>query len=135
MIVLDCNAALALALNYPQASSLEPLILDDEEVIAPTLIFEEMAHALTKYRRTCKLTRTQAHAVGSNALALIDRYVEPSSYWEEACQESVRLGHSSYDLFYLLLARRTGATLVTLDRKLQALCQAQGIDCTETVSL
>lgn len=135
MIVLDCNAVLAIALNTPAGAALEELILNDEEVVAPTLLFEEVAHALAKYRRAGELTRSQAHTVGTNALSLIDRFIEPQGYWEEACQESVHLGHSSYGLFYLLIARRTGATLVTLDRKLQSLCRNQGIDCTESITL
>ena len=42
--------------------------------------------------------------------------------------ESVRLGHSSYDLFYVVLARRTGATLFTLDKKLQDLSLSLGVN-------
>lgn len=42
--------------------------------------------------------------------------------------ESLRLGHSSYDLFYLVLARRTGATLFTLDKKMQELALDAGIN-------
>ena len=46
-----------------------------------------------------------------------------------ASTESVRLEHSSYDLFYLILARREGATLFTIDRKLQDLCARNGVNC------
>lgn len=32
-------------------------------------------------------------------------------------------------MFYFMLARRLGATLFTLDRKLMALCEENGVDC------
>ena len=38
------------------------------------------------------------------------------------------LDHSAYDLFYLILARRTGAKLLTLDKKLSSLAINEGID-------
>ncbi len=53
---------------------------------------------------------------------------DDASLWTEALTESLRLDHSSYDLFYLVLARREGATLFTLDRKLQKLCDKNGVN-------
>ena len=41
----------------------------------------------------------------------------------------MRLEHSSYDMVYFILARRTGATLFTLDKKLIELCLNNGVDC------
>ena len=42
---------------------------------------------------------------------------------------SSRLGHSAYDVFYFVLARRNAATLCTLDQRLQQLCLKNGVNC------
>ena len=47
----------------------------------------------------------------------------------EALIEAIRLDHPVYDLLYLVLARREGATLFTLDQKLQNLCLDNGVNC------
>ena len=72
---------------------------------------------------------TPAHPLGIETLGLVDQFVDDSSLWMEAMGESLRLGHSSYDMFYFALARRLGATLFTLDKKLQKLCAANGVNC------
>ena len=48
---------------------------------------------------------------------------------------AIRNDYSSYDMFYLTLARRNGATLFTLDKRLAALCQQLKIDCVQLVGL
>ncbi|MEC4176228.1 type II toxin-antitoxin system VapC family toxin [Adlercreutzia sp. R7] len=129
MIVLDANAAVAIALGTEDGGALKALQLEEELIAAPQLLHAEVAHVLTKYVRGGYCDAAEAVAVGRDAMALVDEYYEDASLWTEALTESVRLGHSSYDLFYLVLARRLGATLFTLDRKLQALCAANGVSC------
>ena len=41
----------------------------------------------------------------------------------------MRCKHKASDLYYFVLARRLGATLFTLDKKLQALCAQNGVNC------
>lgn len=129
MIVLDANAAVAIALGTEDGGALKALRLEEELIVAPQLLHAEVAHALTKYVRGGYCDAAEAVAVGRDAMALIDEYYEDALLWTEALTESARLGHSAYDLFYLVLARRLGATLFTLDRKLQALCTANGVSC------
>ena len=60
--------------------------------------------------------------------ALIDEFTDISNYKDEVLLESIRLNHSAYDLIYLVLARRHGARLITLDKKLRELCIKCGIE-------
>ena len=129
MIVMDANAALAIAMGTDTGEALSLLQCAEEEVIAPSLINAEVAHALTKYIRGNHIPSDEAIACGRDALAIVDRFVDDSSLWIEATTEAIRLDHSSYDMFYLLLARREGATLFTLDRRLQSLCESHGVNC------
>ncbi len=135
MVVIDVNAALSMAMGSEEGEALSLLLNGEEEIIAPSLMNAELAHALAKYIRCEQLSADQATAYGRDALGLVDRFVDDNALWIEAMNESVRLGHSSYDLFYFLLARREGATLFTLDRKLQNLCMRNGVSCLGTQDL
>lgn len=128
MIVLDANAAVAMALGSDLGEALTAQLLAGETVLAPTLLYDEVAHTLVKYVRAGVLSREEAAERGRDAVGLVDEFCDDGQLWTEAMGESLRLGHSSYDLFYLVLARRTGATLFTLDKKLQELALDAGIN-------
>lgn len=129
MIVLDANAAIAIVLGTETGNALE-LIQDDEEIIAaPQLFCAEVSHVLGKYVRGGYIDRDEAVSCCNDALELVDMFENDASLATEALTESLRLEHSSYDLFYFVLARRFGATLFTLDKKLQALCEEGNVNC------
>lgn len=65
----------------------------------------------------------------------IFHYRDKTGLEAEILHESLRLDHSSYDLAYLVLARRTGATLFTLDGKLADACERCGVSCTGVMAL
>ncbi|WP_217953004.1 type II toxin-antitoxin system VapC family toxin [Adlercreutzia caecimuris] len=129
MIVIDANAAIAIALGTVYGDGLKQLRLEDERIAAPSLLCAEVSHAMAKYVRGGYLTAAEALDCGRDAISLVDDMRDDGDLWAEALTESVRLGHSSYDLFYLVLARREGATLFTVDRKLQGLCARNGVNC------
>lgn len=135
MIVMDANATLAVAMGLDVGDALMLLREEDEEVVAPSLLTSEVCHALTKYVRGGYMDAKEAIACGRDAIMLIDRFVDDTSLWIEATTESIRLEHSSYDMFYLLLARRECATLFTLDRRLQQLCADTAVDCVRTIGV
>lgn len=129
MIVLDCNAAIAMALRTEEGQGLKMLIETSEEITAPTLLYAELSRTMQKYVKGGFLSKQAAAEKGTYALSLVDRFVDDSQFWPEAMTLSLELNHPSYDVFYLLLARRTGATVFTLDRKLQNLCLDNGVNC------
>lgn len=63
------------------------------------------------------------------ALGLVDELVPMEKLFQEALSESVRLNHSSYDMFYFVLARRTAGTLFTMDQRLIKLALQNGLNC------
>lgn len=134
MIVLDACAAMGMALGTKEGHALRQLMLEGEETAAPSLFAEELVHALVEYVTAGTYTRDQAQAAFDGMIALVDCVVDTGELAKEVLDESLRTGHSSYDLFYMVLARRNGATLFTLDSKLQALCHANGVNCVAKVS-
>ena len=135
MMVLDCNAAFHIALNTVEGNALQMLFMKGETTAAPTLFHAELAHVLEKMAVREHYSRKEAIEIGENAYNLVDEFYEDQLLWPEALSESMRLQHSSYDMFYFVLARRLGATLVTLDKKLQALCDREGVDCIHSIKL
>lgn len=129
MIVLDCNAAINIVSETSDGRGLEALLLKGESVISPAFFCAEITRVLEKrVRRGCSNDR-EAQEMGRVCLSLVDEFVPDTDLWEEALSESLRLRHSSYDLLYLVLARRNAATLFTLDERLRKLCLDNGVNC------
>lgn len=129
MIVLDTDAAIAIAMGSQCGDAMTLLRQESEEVIAPVLIIEEASNVMAKYVRGSHLELEEALAIFEDAVGLVDRFVSPGDLSIEVMRESIRLDHPAYDLYFMVLARRNGATLFTLDRRLQDLCMQTGVDC------
>lgn len=129
MVVIDCNAAVAIALASDEGVALQIFLEGENEIIACELFKAEVANALSKYVRGGYITLEQAMEASETALKIVDSFHPIESLFKEAIAESVRLNHSVYDMFYFVLARRNAATLFTLDKKLQDICLANGVNC------
>lgn len=134
MIVLDCNAAIAMNTNSETGEALRALMVPNEEAIAPSVYINETTNAFAKYIKGNLMSQEEALRNARKTLALVDEYYDDTELWEEALAESVRLKHPAYDMFYLVLARRRAATLITLDQKLQELCLECGVNCLYTIN-
>lgn len=135
MIVLDSCALVDMARQTAEGLALQRLMMVDEKAISCDLAIAETASAFRKLTRIEGLSPSQAEKYLDAALELVDEFRPIADLQTEALRESIRLDHSTYDLFYFILARRTGATLFTLDRKLMQLCQQHGVDCVSEIDL
>ncbi|MEG0302375.1 type II toxin-antitoxin system VapC family toxin [Gordonibacter sp.] len=129
MIVLDCDAAVNIALETTQGNALRALMVEGEKAVAPSLLHAELTHAFKKYVQAGVLSAQEAVLRMRKAQLLVDEYCDDAANCAEVIAESIRLNHSTYDVFYFVLARREAATLFTLDRKLQKLCLDNGVNC------
>lgn len=128
MIILDANAAVAMSMGSDMGRALSSLCARGEPTIAPRLLFSEVIHSVAKYERAGLLSADEALAHAQKAISIVDEFYDEDDLWAEVMSESMRLGHSSYDMFYFVLARRHVATLFTLDRRLQRLCLENGVN-------
>lgn len=135
MIVLDACAICEMVRQTEKGRALESLAMRDEAAISCELVRAELASVFRKITRTEKLSPQEAEAFLNTGLALIDKFYPLEPLQTEALRESIRLNHSSYDMFYFVLARRTGATLFTTDKKLMRLCESHGVDCVSEIEL
>ena len=135
MIVLDACAVVEMARQTEEGMALQQLILRDEKALSCDLLRAEAASVFRKLTRTEGLSAGLAERYYAEALALVDEFHPLEDLQSEALRESIRFGHSTYDLFYFVLARRTGATLITTDRRLMRLCGEHGVNCIDEVDL
>lgn len=129
MIVLDSSAACDMARKTEEGMAFRALMLSGEKVISCDLL---RAEAVSVFRKLCRkglVTAEAAQHFCNKSVALVDEFYPIEDFQEEVLAESIRLNHSSYDMFYFVLARRYAATLFTLDRKLIRLCEEHGVQC------
>ena len=124
--VLDASAAVRTVMEPD--STFRAALAEADLVIAPELIVAEVCSAFRKYVRARMLSRSAAEQSIEKALALVDKLQPLRELVPEVLELAARTDNSVYDLFYLSLARRTGATLLTADRALQKAAAAMRID-------
>ena len=125
--VLDTCAAFEIALHGTKYNLFMNAVAGAEKVIAPTLFDAEVTNVLWKYSCSGAIDEENAKKTLAYLLQIVDEYIDTSELAVEALHEGIRLGHSIYDMFYLVLARHNGATLLTTDKKLKALAESLGI--------
>ena len=134
-IIMDANVAMAIVKEEKEGLAIKDLILEGEDVFAPDLFKLEVASGFWKYVHAGYMKKDVALSYYQAACKLPTHYIRQNDLVPEVLQEATRLDHSIYDVVYLVLARRMGATFVSLDRKLVSLCIQEGIDCVEPVQL
>lgn len=131
IVVLDANAGIEIALDREKAKLLNVFIERSDKVISSDLYKAETTNVIYKYVKAGLLNKDQAIEKSLLCDFLIDEFVDISVNKEEALMESIRTGHSSYDLLYLTLARRTGGRLISLDKRLNRLAVECGLEVIE----
>ena len=126
IFVLDASAAVRAVID--PAAGFRELLESADLVIAPELIVAEVCSAFWKYARARVLTRAAAEKSAELALNLVDRMQTMRELIPDVFALSSRVDSSVYDLFYLALALRTGARLLTADEALRQAAQKAGIE-------
>ncbi len=135
MIVLDASAAVNIAYDTEIGRAFAFMLeeLEGEPIVACDIYRAEVRNAFWKYTKAGLLDDTAALDRIHDALDLVDEYISIEELGDEAFMAASMHGHSFYDMLYFCLARRKGATLMTLDKKLAKICQDAGVNCIEEV--
>ncbi|MEI6110696.1 MAG: type II toxin-antitoxin system VapC family toxin [Cyanobium sp. ELA712] len=121
--VLDASAAVRLILADPAAADLAERVGGAALVLAPELMLSELANTLWKLQRADRLNDLDPQELLAEARELVDR-LEPDRHLQaEAMALACHLNHPVYDCLYLALARREAASLISSDRRLNALAE------------
>jgi len=121
--VLDASAAVRLLLADTAAADLAERVSGAALVLAPELMLTELANTLWKLQRADRLNDLDPQELLAEARELVDR-LEPDRHLQaEALALACHLNHPVYDCLYLALARREAASLISSDRRLNALAK------------
>ncbi len=123
IVVLDASAAIEIALGATNAEIFGKYLHDADIVIAPNVYPSEICNVFWKYATFSDLDPVKAQKGIDFCIDLVDEYVDTAPMWREVFAESVKYRHPVYDLFYLVLARRQNAILLTNDEKMKKLAK------------
>ena len=126
-IVLDASAALEVALNRNRAAGLAARLDEADEVLAPDLFVPEVVNAIWKLHHFGNLSLTACDGALEVLLEFVNTLVSCKELYREAFLLSRTTRRPAYDMFYLALAKREDAVLMTLDRALRKEAVRQGI--------
>ena len=119
--VLDASAAANIILRTKLAPALIEKLKRSHLVIAPGLFHSEIANTLWKYVRFGDLDKETALARYAEAIGLVDVFEADEQLTAEALSTAIRYNHPVYNMLYVILARRHGCSILTVDKKLIAL--------------
>jgi predicted nucleic acid-binding protein len=120
-VTLVIDASVAAKWLLKEERSAEANVLRAEEgLIAPSLIAAELGSALWKNVRRGTLSRADALTALQLALGAFAELVPTENLHVQALTLAIDLNHPVYDCFYLALAERERAPLVTADEALFA---------------
>lgn len=127
-VVLDANAAIEVALDGKAANELSQVLAKSEEVIAPELLLPEIVNAIWKYHQFAEFDLSKCEKALELAVGLVDRLVSHREIYRDAFALSrAQKTRAAYDMFYLALALRENATLLTLDATLKKEARRAGV--------
>ena len=118
-VVLDASVAIEIALGHKQAAKFAAVLAKAGEVLAPDLITAEATNAIWKYHHVQGLNFSTCERALRTAVHLPDRLVSSLSLYAEAFLLARTTRKPAYDMFYVALARREDAVLLTLDSRLK----------------
>ena len=116
--VLDASAAIEITLNKSSARLFREALLESDLVIAPDTYPSEITNVFWKYAHFSEIEQAKCERGIDYCLDLVDNFIDTKDICQEVFLESINTKHSSYDIFYLIVARRHNAVLLTKDKKM-----------------
>jgi predicted nucleic acid-binding protein len=126
-MVIDASAAIRAAFDPPRADRIAPAVKGADLVLAPDLFVAEIVNAVWKYHHIQHIDLPTCDRILEGALALVDSFVPSKELYREAFQLARGTRRPAYDMFYLALARREDAVLLTADAALRKEAERQGV--------
>lgn len=121
-LVVDASVAAKWFLKEAGAPSALALLGGGQALSAPSIMHLEVASAIVRAYRTGRLSRNDAEAVLADASAMLSSaavtLVDAEALRPRAEAIALDLKHALADCFYIALAEREGADLITVDATL-----------------
>ena len=119
-LVVDASVAAQWVLAEAQSEAANALRLTGEPLIAPDLVYAEIGNAIWKYAIQTKFSVEEATEALAAAVGAFTTLVAMAELADRATRLAISLNHPIYDCFYLALAEREHAPLISADKRLIA---------------
>jgi predicted nucleic acid-binding protein len=126
-VVVDASAAVEIALGSEFSQTFQEVLNEADVVLAPDTFPAEITNVFWKYGHHSHLPADICQHGIAYCLDLIDDYVPTQHLCREVFSESIRLEHAAYDVFYLVVARRNDAAVLTRDKKMIEAAETLGV--------
>ena len=121
-IVVDASVALRWCFQLNQSDRAEGLLRSGHHLIAPDLVIAEITNAAWKFVIFDRMAPESAVSAVREIVKAFEELVPMSALRDRALAIAIELRHPAYDCFYLALAERSTAPLVTADERLIRRC-------------
>jgi predicted nucleic acid-binding protein len=126
-VVLDASAAIETVFGRKHASRLGSIVAEADIVLAPDLFVPEVVNTIWKYHQFEGLPLDECDRFLTTAIGVVDVLVPSMEIHREAFLLARTARRPAYDMFYLALARREDAVLLTTDAALRKEAERQGV--------
>ena len=116
-LVVDASVASKWFFREVGSDAATKLLASGETLIAPQLIVAEVGNVALKRYISGEISLEQAEAAASATVDLIDELASLAALVTATFAIARDLRHPIYDCFYLALAEKTGARVVTADTR------------------
>jgi predicted nucleic acid-binding protein len=128
-LVVDASVAAKWVLPEPGSAEAATLRTQDPDLIAPSLVVAEIGNAIWKTVLRGDTGRADAPNALRAAVRHYSRLIADEMVVARAMELALELNHPIYDCFYLALAERERAPLISADTRLLAAAKkAKGIE-------
>lgn len=117
-LVIDANIAVKWHIQQERSEAARALGGPESRLIAPEFILAELASALRKYVKSGEVAADAAEAILQKSPLAFEALFPLEPLTIRAFKLAIAINHPIYDCYYLALAEREAAALVTADLKL-----------------
>jgi predicted nucleic acid-binding protein len=126
-VVLDASAAVEIALGNGNASVFLDHLKKADVIISPDTFISEVTNVFWKYRKFSQFSDESCLKGIEFCISLVDDFINSRELWREAYSEGMMNQSSTYDMFYLVAARRNSGRIISMDKKLNSIAERAGL--------
>ena len=125
--VIDVSGAIEILFQKEKSKKFCKALENTELITAPDLYICELTNTLWKYYKAKILSHDECIKFIQDGINLVEYFFPCIEMWQEALSEGISCGHSIYDMYYMITARRNGAVLITNDSELASICRKNNV--------
>lgn len=117
-LVVDASVAVGLFFEEPHSRAIERCFKRSQNLLAPDLIWAEIASVIWKRHRRGELSQEDAMAIATEVSRLPLQSYDARDLMADALRLALQFDRSVYDCLYLAVAIRTKSVMITADKLL-----------------